>query len=416
MKNTHSYKKINKLMLLICILGISVFLSLHGLAQESEDESEGPDLTREAQVALVAAQELMQQEDFTNARTPIIEYLATQPEVVPEVAFLMLGQLWYGDDSLDDDTRLNEAMKVFKQGSEAYPESENILINYAVVTYELENFSQAARLFERLYDISKEKDVENLYRAAVSFYTSEELEEAKRVFKRMIDLPGEAKTEWYDTIISICMEQEKVDEAETYILQALEVYPLKMNYWQLLANMRIEREDYRGAASALEIGYTVEPPKEKKDWTNLFDLYTYLNVPMRIAKNLEEILEKNASEQEDHIRIAKAYASSHRIEKAVAYLDKIISQEPSVKLVLEKARILYDARRNNEAIKVLDECIALDPLQYEAYMLKGFAAWDLKDWDLARDAFENAQGSKQYGRQAEDALAVMDDLDRAKAE
>ena len=129
MKKNHSQKKKNKLMLFIGILSISLFFSFHGIAQEKEDESEGPDLTREAQVALVAAQELMQQEDFTNARTPIIEYLATQPEVVPEVAFLMLGQLWYGDDSLDDDTRLNEAMKVFKQGHEAYPESENILIS-----------------------------------------------------------------------------------------------------------------------------------------------------------------------------------------------------------------------------------------------------------------------------------------------
>ncbi|MDB9823127.1 tetratricopeptide repeat protein, partial [Deltaproteobacteria bacterium] len=131
---------------------------------------------------------------------------------------------------------------------------------------------------------------------------------------------------------------------------------------------------------------------------------------------MEVALEKGASEEADHIKIAKAYASTHRVEKAVAYLDKIISQKPSATLVLEKARVLYDARRNMEAIQVFDECIAIDSTQYEAYMLKGFAAWDLEDWDTARDAFEQARNSKEYGVQAKDAIAVMDDLDRAQEE
>jgi tetratricopeptide (TPR) repeat protein len=395
---------------LLLFAGAFLCFPIGGYAQEGEEQEEqeeGPELTREAQVALVAAQDLYQQEKFAEARQPLLEFLDTQPEVIPEILYLMLGQIWYMDENFE------EAMKVWKTGYEAFPESDEMLRSYAVATYYAEHYVEAGRLFEEYYDILEEKDLEYLNNAAGAFYLGEDLDEAKRVFKRMIDLPGVPKIEWLDTVIQICFEQEDIDEAQESVLMALDYYPLNDTYWQWLFNIRIEKEDYLGGTSALEIQYHIKPPEDKDLWKNLTDLYGYLNVPLRVAEDLPKSFQDKVLEDE-YIQVARAYASAMRIDKAVSYLDGQISKNPTSGLMLEKGRLLLNARRNEDAIKALDECIEFDPNNGEAYLYKGFAAWDLEDWDTTRDAFEGALDVKDYKEQAKNYLSFMDDLEEAK--
>lgn len=376
-------------------------------AQEEEEKEEEQDLTRESQEALVAAQTLYNEEKYAEARQPLLDYLATQPEYIPEILYLMLGQCWYLEDNFE------EAMKVWKTGYEAYPENKELLYSCSVATYNAEHYVEAGRLFEKYYDIMEEKDLEYLKNAAGSFYFGEDLDEAKRVFKRMIDLPGDPKPEWLDNVIQICFEQEKMDEAQENVLMALDYYPLNDKYWQWLFNLLMEKEDFLGGTSVLEIQYHIKPPEDKDMWRNLTDLYTYLNVPLRVAKDLPKSFQDKVEEAQ-YIQVARSYASAMRIDKAVSYLDGLISKNPTSGLMLEKGRLLVNARRNKEAIKALDECIEFDPENGQAYLYKGLVAWDLEDWDAARDAFSGALNIKAYKAQAQSYLSFIDDLEEAK--
>jgi Flp pilus assembly protein TadD len=103
-----------------------------------------------------------------------------------------------------------------------------------------------------------------------------------------------------------------------------------------------------------------------------------------------------------------------KIDDAVAYLDSVIDKKPNSDLMLEKGRILYKARRNEEAIKAFDELIAFDPDVGEAYMLKGNAAWDLKDWDLAKQAYRKGREFSDYRPQAKNLLDFIESIEEAK--
>ena len=415
MQKKHLFKKLNKSVLLLIITCALTCFSFDGYAQEDKKAEEGIKLTRGAQTALLAAQEFFENEDYTNARTPILEYFAAnaqaeEPEVVPEVVYVYLAQLWYLDKEPE------EAQKVYMEGYTAYPKSKDLLGNYAAVTYELEQFHEAGQLFEKLYEVREEKDIEDLNNAAACYYYAEELDDTIRVYNRMIASTKEPESDWYEMIISLYMEQKNDQKAEEYILKALDIFPLEKRYWQLLADLRLDNSDYAGAASALEIGYRVEPPENRNEWNYLLDLYNYLNLPLRTAKCLESILEKGASNEDDQIKISQMYANTMRVEKAVSYLDSLISKKPSEKLLMQKAQILYDARRNKEAIKALDECIEFAPKNGLAYYIKGFTAWDMEDWETAKEAFTMAKNFKEYSAQSKDALAILADLDRAKTE
>ena len=409
MNKRYYLNKLKTSLALLLVAGAFLCFSINVYGQEEEEQESGPDLTREAQVALVAAQELYQQEDFAGARKPLLEFLDTQPEVIPEILYVMLGQCWYQDENFE------EARKVWKEGYDAYPENDDMFRSYAVATFYGEHYAEAGRLFEEYYDLMEEKDIEILKNAASSFYMGEELDEAKRVFKRMIDLPGDPNPEWLDTVIQICFEQEKIDETEENILMALDYYPLNTKYWQWLYNVRMQKEDYLGGTSALAIQYYIEPPEKKGDWKQLTDLYTYFNVPLRVAKTLPKSFE-NGVEESQHIQIARAYANAERIDEAVAYLDGVISKNPSSTLMLEKGRILFNARRNKEAIEALNDCIKFDPDNGDAYLYKGYAAWDLKDWETTREAFEGALDVPETKALAKEYISFMDDLDEAKNE
>lgn len=415
------YSRIRIILLFMLAAGLCCPFThlIYAQTEEKKKESEPEErvrMSRDAQKALYSAQEAMKLEKFVAARNFLVDYRATlTPEEqqlddnLPVMYFHMLAATWTAEDNLE------EARKIFKDGWDRYPNDEALMINYAITTYNTEHFKEAGPLFERIYATVEKKDSRYLQQAAAAYYQIENYKEAKRVLTQMFALPEKAKPEWYQMIIQVCMELNQMKEAENYVLQYLSEDPMKSEYWILYAQMRLDQEDYRGGASALEIAYHIKQPTRITRYEELADLYNYLNAPLKAAKSLEIALrEKKSDEDQLTQKIVQIYTRAQRFDIALSYLDKMIAQNPTEKLYFEKARLLYDIRRMDEAIDALDECLKLNRKMGDALILKGFAAWYLKDWDKARDAFNAASDIKSVRLQADDALAVLDDLESAK--
>lgn len=418
MQRTHIrnlFTLLNIILVLIFVTGAVYMFSLPVQAQtvkeihlkektqkEAKAKQEKGKLSREAQKALYACQEALKTDDYTGARQFLLDYLATQPEDIPTVLYLMLGHTWYQQENI------KEAKKAFKKGYEADPGDMNLLLNYALTSFELEKFLEAAPLFEKLYRQKEKKDSKYLNQAAAAYYQGENLDEAKRVLKELIELPEEPKPVWYELLVQICMEREEMKEAEMYVKRYLVIKPMNADYWRLLAQLRLDKEDYGGGAGALDIAYHIDSPK-KKGWEDLSELYSYLNAPLRSARSLEQAYKKDKPEK-GYLKIVDYYARAQRYDRAISYIDELIKKGPTAFLLMEKGKRLYDAGRLNDAIKAFEECVELDPKQGEAHLLMGFAAWDLKKWNEAKRAFSYAGKIKKYRYQAEDAIAILDDL------
>ena len=407
----------------------STHLLAAGITKQEEKTggsgNEGRRISPEAQAALVEASRRFETnpDDLAAARQPMIDYMAApseampgEPNPIPLVMYQMLAQYWYSDENAKN--HIDEARKVYQAGHATYPEDEMLLLNYAVTTYELERFLDAAPLFEKYYDVSLKHEVKYLSYAAFAFYTGENLKEAKRVFIRMIEAVEIPESSWLESIISICTEQEDQKETDKYIKLALEFYPMERKYWNLLGNSFLNKEDYQGAASAFEIATRVETPDKKGQWRTLIDLYNFIRLPLRSAESIQKgfnLLAEGGKEEEQQILVADAYAKGARVDKAISYLDGILSKNKSFDLLMKKATILYEDRRNKEAIAVFDECIGMSAKAWDAYFYKALAAWDLEDWKTAEKAFDKALNSKDFRFQAQDALEVLATLDEAKA-
>jgi cytochrome c-type biogenesis protein CcmH/NrfG len=314
----------------------------------------------------------------------------------------MLGHSYYQME------RLKDARDAFGKGYEAYPEDPDVLLNYAVLTYEAEEFVKAGELFVRLYRMKEHAEGKLLFQGAVAYYQGEKLKDAKWLLAELLKRDEEADPRWYELIIAICVELEEWRDVERYIDDFLVLKPAQATYWRLRAQMRLDKEQYRDAASALEIAYRIEAPKPR-EWLDLADLYLYLNAPLMAVRCMKAGHE-GAMPAKAHMRISQAYARTQRFDDALKHMDEALKKDSNADVLMEKGRLLYDATRYKEAIEVLEECVRMDKEKGEAYMLMGFAAWNLRDWEGARTAFANASRVPQHRANALDGVAVMDDI------
>ena len=195
-------------------------------------------ISRQAQEALVEAQRRLEtnHDDPADARQPLLEFMAVpQPDPIPLVMYQMLGQLWYTDTKADK--RVEESQKIFEAGHQAYPDDEMLLLNYAVTTYELMRFGDAALLFEKFYDGSEKHEVKYLSYAAAAYHTGGNLKDAKRVFKKMIDMSETPNRMWIQSMIAICSEMGALDEAEQYKEQLDELNSLNSENYDGVYNL-----------------------------------------------------------------------------------------------------------------------------------------------------------------------------------
>ncbi len=400
-------KRINRLFYQIILVTFSLLLALtFSAAQAAQTKVE--DLPKEAIKAMYLAQQALQGKKYDEAVTALTEYMKMAKEAIPLSAYQMLGYAWY-EKGKPEKTR-----QVYEKAHQSFPDNPEMLQNYTILTYETGRLNEAAKLFEKLYVLKGKVDKKLLYQASGIYYQAENFKEAKRILTQLLTFKGEPDPRWYEDMIAICLELKEWNQGEKWVRIYLEKRPGQAKYWRLLAQMRLDREEYKSAVSALEITYRLEGGKQT-EWAELGDLYMYLNAPLMAIRCMETAYGNNIPHKQK-IKIAQIYARTQRFDKGIEYLDAAYKAKPSAQLLFEKGRMLYDAMEYKKAIAVLEACSKMDPKFGQAYILAGFSAWNINDFAKARSSFAGASTLPKFREQANDAVLVLDDLMTAMSE
>ncbi|MBN1903899.1 MAG: TonB family protein [Deltaproteobacteria bacterium] len=208
-----STKRIKALAIVMLLMTGFIFYTITGFAQEGLDNKTA--LSEEAQKAMVEAQKLFENKEVENARNVLLDYMDTTNDTIPSDVYLMLGYYWYNDKKLD------EALKVFKEGYEAYPDNQDLTSYYGATLYETGKFEEAGPLMEKRYEESDAKDIKMLEAAAASYYQTKNYDNTIRVIKEMIDFQDDPNPKTISMLIGIYMEKKDynsaIDTIETYM-------------------------------------------------------------------------------------------------------------------------------------------------------------------------------------------------------
>ena len=110
--------------------------------------------------------------------------------------------------------------------------------------------------------------------------------------------------------------------------------------------------------------------------------------------------------------MAALFAAAGRTGQAVQYLDlHAVTNQAG----LQKGKLLYQARRFEEAQIVFEQLLAAQNLP-EARFYLALCAWERADWNRARQELQRVAGLKPFKNQISGYLSVLTDLELARRE
>ncbi len=354
------------------------------------------DMSRQEQKALHRAQKHLSEDSPDECLSELRRFREKHGEPRSPLFHLVRGNALYSQKEY------KKAEKAYSRGLDKAPDHPALLRNLASVCLRNGDALKAGRFFRRAYEAEEDPEPELLYQAGAAFYRAEAHDRALRALSQLFDRAEEIEPQWAELLVYTCLEAERWTRAEKTLDRLLEENPQQGRYWKLLAQVRLKREEYRKAACALEIAYDLDPPAPS-EWRNLANIYASVHAPLQAARTLEKACGDTCSVQ-DQRRLARLYSRACRHDRAMKHLDRALKQEPSADLYLEKGRLCYRAGEFQQARTALRKALEINPDHEEARLWLGYAAWQLRDWDLAKRSFDRVPRDGEHGKQAENGL------------
>lgn len=340
----------------------------------------------------------MKNKSFHKASNLLSEYINKNPGSKNSLIWYALGNALYMSQNLE------KALSAYEKGFKIDPGSYNLCINIAKTSYDLKQFFKAGEFFEKSFNLTNSKNRELLFQAGTAYYQGKNLEKAGAALKKAVSDQKQSKTEWLRLYIHICLELKEWKEAEITLEKFLNKNPGDIQYWKILANTRLNRKNYKEAAAALEIAYSIKTPSSK-EWEELANLYFHLNFPLKAARTLEKAYGKKPDAKQCE-KLSSAFAEAQRKEKAIKYINLAIEQTPCADIYYKKGQLCYEWGVWKKAVKSFQNCIKLNPDKDMAYLLLGYCALEIEDYDLACKSFLSASKKAKYKKQALDGLEL----------
>lgn len=348
------------------------------------------------------AQVLMEKGDDAEAGRLLAEYVDGQKNPHP------LGSLLYGNWLMEHD-RLDAAADVYADAFRREPKSTELALNLGVARFRQKRFEDAGGLFLKASELSEKPRPGWQFHAAACYFEAENPQKTCDILRPLLERSC-VKPGWVRLMAHSYIALEKWAEAEGVLIRFLRQQPEAEKYWQLLANVRVQRKHYPEAAAALEIAFRLKTPTQSER-ESLSNIYMFIGAPLMASRVLEADPSRQIS-PEVCDNMTRAYLLAGRRDDALRMLGKAIEREETGARWLEKGRILFSARRYDAAADALGEAIRLKEKTGLAYYLLGLTEWQRQNWDAARESFNLARQCKRYRRPATQALASLESLRR----
>lgn len=368
----------------------------------SADQAEEDKLPLQASRILYKAQQHFQNDAFRQCCQVLEEYLQAHPDNPHGRFYLLLGNGYF---KMND---FKQAQLAYGQGLKLQPEDPVFHLNLALALENDGQWQPAAEQYLRAYRGQQERNPQLLHQAGALLAKTKQYRRAAEVLEQLVREHPPARTEWLELLLYVDYELQDYAAALRVTERLLALQPLNTAYWKQLAQLHLNSKQYLNAAAAYEVAFRYQEPS-KQELEQLAELYLYLNLPLRAAETLERIAAGSRS-RSDLERLAGLYRRGGLPEKAEQCLTGIIERWPDARAYQLKAEFLYERSAFRQALQMLETACARFPDQAELHLQRGFAAWQLEDWDQAARSFAAARRFTRTRASADAALEIIEVL------
>ena len=245
-------------------------------------------VSRPTFLALQKVQELSEAEQYEEAKVALEELLT---KVKPNsYDFAITNQYLAHTSVMLDDSRTARTALEAALATTELPEELRLDMNlfYGTVLIGDEEFELARRALEEWFAAAPRPKPSQIFSLAYANYMSDDLERAEHLVARAIGEAPQPPESWYQLYYRVLLELKKFEVAEAVLLGMLERNPTSRLYWRMLASHHLQLERSSEALAAIMVAYTGSLIDDTKDLEQIVSLYSYIDVPEKGARMLEE--------------------------------------------------------------------------------------------------------------------------------
>ena len=204
------------------------------------------------------------------------------------------------------------------------------------------------------------------------------------------------------------MQLEMADEARDLALNLTRQTPTVAKWWKALTHIQLngEREE-----EALTIVYAFLTPLSMEEKKLLADLNLQLGIPLKAVPIYEACLKKRPN-KELLQRPILAYRQLGRPGEALECINAVtLNPKKDTDLMMLKGEMLYSLKQFAEAASAYRQAAQSGGRHSgRAWLMAGYAAWQIDDISASKDAFAKATKYKRERKAATTALRQLAQL------
>lgn len=227
------------------------------------------------------------------------------------------------------------------------------------------------------------------------------------------------KENWYNLAAFLWSEKNNYDKVIDILRETLQYYP-KKQYWLQLSAMYGEKKKEAVQLAALEAMYVDGKLTEERELVQLASLYLANEIPYLGAKVLDKGMSAGKIEKtEKNLELlGNAWRMAQEVKKSVPVLEQAAAKSAKGEIWARLGNVYLDNEEYDKSAKAIRSALQKGSVKNQdmAYLTLGMAEFNLKKYDAARKAFEQAQKGKQAAPYAAQWLQYLDkELERQKS-
>ncbi len=287
---------------------------------------------------------------------------------------------------------------------------------YGQIMLAEEEFDIARRMFDDwLAGIEEEPQPTHLFSAAYANYRTDNLSQAERLVARAIDAEPEPQDNWYRLQYQVLFELGKYDQAEKVLLGLVSREPSDPLRWSLLSNHYLRQEDSARALAVMLLSRHQGLLKDPSDFERIVQLYSFLAVPERAARMLEEWMNEGAIEESPQTlrQLGDLWLLARERSDAQRVLQKAAAVAPDGRTWELLGGVYFEEEQWEEAHEAFNRALDAGGLEERdrVTLLAGLSAWRAGMNEAARSALREAAEAKSQSIRGQ-ARALLKRIDQ----
>ncbi|MCP4595287.1 hypothetical protein [Neptuniibacter sp.] len=221
-----------------------------------------------------------------------------------------------------------------------------------------------------------------------------------------------APQNWYQLKVVAHVRLKQWSQAAKQQQVLLRHYSDKPGEWRQLVSLQLQAKQRKSALATQRLGYNRKILRKPTDYTLLAQLLMNQNIPYQAGIVLQEGMKaKVVKASVRNLRIlSQAWIVAKEMDKAIGILKRLNQIAPNEKTAAQLAQIQIQERKWKGAEATLVKALKKSVEPAELQLMLGITRLNMKKYDAARSAFDQAGKSSKYEKTVAGWIRYLDQM------